>query len=209
METAHFLRHTDLSPSELQSLLRLALSVKREPWCYRNAIRGQSIAMLFEEPSLRTRMTFELAALQLGGFGIFQDQQEGRIGEREPARDIARNLDRWFEAIVARTYSQKTLELLAKWSSIPVINALSGAYHPCQALADFLTLLEHFKSFDGLKITYIGDGNNVTHSLMHTAVQLGVSVTLCSPGGVRAACQRPRHRARGRACKRLQRRDRH
>lgn len=183
VETAHFLRDTDLSPSELQSLLRLALTVKREPWRYRNAIRGQSIAMLFEKPSLRTRMTFELAALQLGGFAIFQDQREGRIGEREPARDIARNLDRWFEAIVARTYSQKTLELLAKWSSIPVINALSGAYHPCQALADFLTLLEHFKSFEDLKIAYIGDGNNVAHSLMHTAVQLGVSVTLCSPEG--------------------------
>lgn len=181
--TPHFLRDQDLSASQLRSLLDLALHVKSEPGLYRQALTGKAVVLLFEKPSLRTRMTFELAALQLGGHSIFQDHRDGRIGEREPAKDIARNLDRWFDAIVARTYSHKTLELLAEWSSVPVINALSESYHPCQALADFLTIMEHFPSLDGLKIAYIGDGNNVAHSLMHTAAQLGVSISLCGPAG--------------------------
>ena len=137
--------------------------------------------MLFEKPSLRTRMTFELAAAQLGGFAVFQDHRDGPIGQREPAPDISRNLDRWFDAIVARTFSQKTLDLLAKWSSVPVINALSESFHPCQALADYLTLLERFGSFDGLKLAYVGDANNVAHSLLHCGPQLGVSVSICGP----------------------------
>ncbi len=183
VKTPHFLRDSDLSPAELRSLLDLAQHVKIEPEPYREALKHRSVVLLFEKPSLRTRMTFELAALQLGGFAVFQDHREGRIGEREPARDIARNLDRWFDAIVARTYSHKTLESLSAWSRVPVINALSEAYHPCQALADCLTVLDHFKSFDGLKIAYIGDGNNVAHSLLHCAVQLGVSMSLCAPPG--------------------------
>ncbi len=181
MEAPHFLRDSDLSAHELRSLLELALQVKIEPELYRESLRHRAVALLFEKPSLRTRMTFELAALQLGGFSVFQDHQDGRIGEREPARDIARNLDRWFDAVVARTYSHKTLELLAEWSKVPVINALSDSYHPCQALADFLTLLEHFGSFEGLKLAYIGDANNVAHSLLHCSTQMGISISLCSP----------------------------
>ena len=179
----HFLRDSDLSADELRSLLDLALRVKIQPELYRDALRHRAVALLFEKPSLRTRMTIELAALQLGGFGVFQDHRDGRIGEREPARDIARNLDRWFDAIVARTYSHKTLESLAAWSKVPVINALSESYHPCQALADFLTVLEVYGSFEGLKMAYVGDGNNVAHSLMHSAAQLGVSISICSPAG--------------------------
>ena len=181
--TQHFLRDSDLSAAELRSLLDLALHVKAEPGQYREALRDKAIVLLFEKPSLRTRMTFQLAALQLGGHAVFQDHRDGRIGEREPARDIARNLDRWFDAIVARTYSHKTLELLAEWSDVPVINALSESCHPCQALADFLTLIERFPSLEGLKLAYVGDGNNVAHSLMHTAAQLGVSIALCGPPG--------------------------
>ncbi len=179
----HFLHDRDFSADQLRSLLDLASRVKRDPARYRTALCGKAVALLFEKPSLRTRMTFELAALQLGGHSIFQDHRDGRIGEREPARDIARNLDRWFDAIIARTYSHKTLELLAEWSSVPVINALSESYHPCQALADFLTVKERFPSLDGLKITYLGDGNNVAHSLLHTAAQLGISMSLCGPPG--------------------------
>ncbi len=179
----HFLCDSDFSADQLQTLLELASHVKRAPALFREELDGKGIALLFEKPSLRTRMTFELAALQLGGHSIFQDHRDGRIGEREPAKDIARNLDRWFDAIVARTYSHKTLELLAEWSSVPVINALSESYHPCQALADFLTVKEHFGSLDGLKIAYLGDGNNVAHSLMHTAAKLGVSISLCGPPG--------------------------
>ena len=181
VEAPHFLRDSDLSVRELRSLLDLAMQVKIAPELYRESLKHRSVALLFEKPSLRTRMTFELAALQLGGFAVFQDHREGRIGEREPAKDIARNLDRWFDAIVARTYSHKTLELLAEWSKVPVINALSEAYHPCQALADFMTLLEHFGSLQGLKLAYVGDANNVAHSLLHCAPRLGISISICGP----------------------------
>ncbi len=180
---AHYLRDTDLDAAQLRALLDLALRVKAEPTLHSEALRHRSIALLFEKPSLRTRMTFELAMMQLGGVAIFQDHRDGRIGEREPARDIARNLDRWFDAIVARTYSHMTLERLADWSGAPVINALSEAYHPCQALADFATVLERFGSLEGLKVAYVGDSNNVAHSLLHSASLLGVSISVCSPPG--------------------------
>ena len=183
LQTAHFLRDSDLSERELRSVLEVAYQVKIEPESFRNALKHRAIVLMFEKPSLRTRMTFELAAAQLGALAAFQDHRDGRIGEREPARDIARNLDRWFDAIVARTYSHKTLEQLAAWSSVPVINALSESYHPCQALADFLTIRERFGSFEGLRVTYVGDGNNVAHSLMHCAAQLGVSISVCGPPG--------------------------
>lgn len=177
----HFLSDADLSSDELREVLDLAATVKADPGRFRRVLQDRSIVMLFEKPSLRTRMTFELAAAQLGGFAVFQDHRDGRIGQREPAPDISRNLDRWFDAIVARTFSQKTLEMLAKWSSVPVINALSESFHPCQALADYLTLLEHFGSFGGLKLAYVGDANNVAHSLLHCGPQLGVSVSICGP----------------------------
>ncbi len=179
----HFLKDSDLSASELRSVLDLGRRVKARPRDFRHAIDGRGVAMLFEKPSLRTRMTFEVAARQMGGFAVFQDHRDGRIGEREPAPDIARNLDRWFDAIVARTFSHATQELLAEWSSVPVINALSESCHPCQALADFMTVQERFSSFDGLKLAYVGDANNVAHSLLHCAPQLGVSVTVCGPQG--------------------------
>jgi ornithine carbamoyltransferase len=179
----HFLRDSDVTPAELRALIELAINVKSSPRSFSDALEGRSVALLFEKPSLRTRVTFELAARQLGAFVVYQDHRDGRIGEREPARDIARNLERWVDAIVARTYSQRTLEELARWSSAPVINALSGTFHPCQALGDFQTLREHFGGFEGLKIAFIGDGNNVAHSLMLCASRLGVSMTLANPVG--------------------------
>ena len=141
------MRDADLSAGELREVLELAARVKADPGQYRRALQDRSVVMLFEKPSLRTRMTFELAAAQLGGLAIFQDHRDGRIGQREPARDISRNLDRWFDAIVARTFAHKTLEQLAKWSSVPVINALSESFHPCQALADYLTLCRVLRFF--------------------------------------------------------------
>ena len=179
----HLLSDTDLSPDELRALLRLAIEVKRSPDDYRQALAGRYIALLFEKPSLRTRMTFELAIKQLGGDAIFQDHRDGRIGEREPARDMARNLERWVQAIVARTFEQKTIEDLAHWSSVPVINALSGKFHPCQALADFQTLAEKFGELQGVKMAFVGDGNNVCHSLMLCASRLGVSISVATPRG--------------------------
>ena len=117
--------------------------------------------MLFEKPSLRTRVTFELAMKQLGGDAVFQDHRGEKIGEREPARDMARNLDRWFDVIIARTYRAGHDRDLGGWSSVPVVNALSGMFHPCQAMADYLTLQERFGDLRGKKVAYVGDGNNV------------------------------------------------
>ena len=177
----HFLTDLDLTPTELRALLALATEVKAAPRDYADRLTGRSIAVLFEKPSFRTRVTFELAIKQLGGDSVFLDHRDGRIGEREPARDVARNLDRWVDAVVARTYSQSTLEELARWSSVPLINALSDRYHPCQALADFQTLGEQFGTLRGLKLAFVGDGNNVAHSLMLDASRLGVSLSVATP----------------------------
>jgi ornithine carbamoyltransferase len=179
--TKHLLRDTDLTTDELRALLKLAADVKARPKLYGNALEGQYGAMLFEKPSLRTRVTFELAMKQLGGDAVFQDHKGDRIGEREPARDMARNLDRWFDVVIARTFSQETLDLLATWSSVPLVNALSGEYHPCQAMADYQTLSERFEEIEGLKVVYVGDGNNVAVSLMLTGALLGVNVVVASP----------------------------
>ncbi|HXJ41535.1 MAG TPA: ornithine carbamoyltransferase [Bryobacteraceae bacterium] len=173
-----FTQDLDLTIDELYALLDLAAQVKLSPGSYRQSLAGKSIALLFEKPSLRTRMTFELAIQQLGGFAILND---GPIGGREPLKDVARNLDRWVSGIVARTFLQKTVDDLAKWSSVPVINALSELWHPCQALADMQTLREHFGSVRGLKLVFVGDGNNVAHSLMLNAARLGMDFTLANP----------------------------
>jgi ornithine carbamoyltransferase len=170
----------DLSREELTALLDLAIEVKTSPERFRRALDGKFAAMLFEKPSLRTRVTFELALKQMGGDASFV---EGPIGEREPVKDMARNLDRWCDAIVARTYSQRTVEDLAQYATVPVINALSKDYHPCQALADVLTLKEIFGELHERKLAFIGDGYNVAHSLMLTATRLGMDVWIATPPG--------------------------
>lgn len=174
------LRDLDLTDEELVSLLDLATDVKRRPAEYAHALAGKSVALLFEKPSLRTRLTFELAIKQVGGESVFC---EGPIGGREPLKDVARNLDRWVNGIVARVFSQDTVEELARWSAAPVINALSDLYHPCQALADVQTIRERFGELKGRKLTFVGDGNNVVHSLMVTAIRLGMDFTLGCPEG--------------------------
>ncbi len=147
---------------------------------FSQVLAGRYLSLLFEKPSLRTRVTFELAIKQLGGDAI---TCTGPIGDREPVKDVARNLDRWTNGIVARVFSQSTIEELVKWSSVPVINALSDLYHPCQVLADVQALKERFGKLDGLKLAFVGDGNNVAHSLMLTAGRLGVHVAVASPEG--------------------------
>jgi ornithine carbamoyltransferase len=175
-----FTRDLDLTTPELYSLLDLADDLKRTPGNYLDAARGRSIALLFEKPSLRTRLTFELAIQQMGGSSA---TSEGPIGVREPLKDVARNLDRWVDAIVARTFAQVTIDGLAKRSRVPVINALSDLYHPCQALADLQTLSEHFGKLRGLKLAFIGDGNNVAHSLMLCAARTGMDFAIARPDG--------------------------
>ncbi|MEO7142180.1 MAG: ornithine carbamoyltransferase [Bryobacteraceae bacterium] len=170
----------DLTREELARLLDLAIEMKRTPVRYAQALAGRYLSLLFEKPSLRTRLTFELAIQQLGGGAVLST---GPIGDREPLKDVARNLARWTDAIVARTFLQQTIEDLAHWSSVPVINALSDMYHPCQALADVLTLKERFGELRGLKLAYIGDGNNVAHSLMLTCVRLGMTCAVATPEG--------------------------
>jgi ornithine carbamoyltransferase len=178
-----FANDLDLTLEEVTYLLDLAGQVKASPANYMGALQGRSLSLLFEKPSLRTRLTFELAMKQLGGDSILSN---GVIGEREPLQDVARNLDRWTQGIVARVFAQGTVDELARWSKVPVVNALSDVYHPCQALADMLTLREHFGGFGGLSLTFVGDGNNVAHSLMLSALRLGVNFSLATPPGYEA-----------------------
>ncbi len=170
----------DFSTAELVSLLELAASVKSKPGDYRTALKGRIISLLFEKPSLRTRITFEVAAKQLGGDAILN---VGPVGGREPVEDVARNLERWTDAIVARTFAQSTVEDLARFARVPVINALTDCYHPCQALADMLTLTEHWGGVKGRKMAFVGDGNNVAASLMLDAARLGLSFACITPVG--------------------------
>ncbi len=175
-----FIRDLDLSQDELLALLDLTHQVKTNPARFSRALSGRYLSLLFEKPSLRTRMTFELAIKQLGGDSVLST---GPIGEREPLKDVARNLDRWTQAIVARTFSHQTIEELAHWSNVPVINALSDRFHPCQALADVFTLQEKFDDLRGLKLAFVGDGNNVANSLMLSALRLGMNFSIATPRG--------------------------
>lgn len=170
----------DLADHELRALLDLAREVKRNPREFAHALDGKYISLLFEKPSLRTRLTFELAIKQLGGDAVSSD---GPLNGREPLKDVARNLERWVDAIVARTFRQDVFEELARWSSVPVINALTDRFHPCQALADMFTLQERFGVLRHLKLAFVGDGFNVAHSLMLSAARLGMDVAVATPPG--------------------------
>ncbi len=171
----------DFSSQELRDLFDISMSLKANP--FNDILSQRSMAMIFEKPSLRTRATFEIGMTQLGGHALYLQPQDIKLGERESVADVARNLERWVDIIMARTFLHQTIIDLAKNASIPVINALSDIEHPCQALADFLTILEHKKSFDGLKLAFVGDGNNVCHSLMILSAKLGVSFSLACPQG--------------------------
>jgi len=170
----------DLGSGDLENLLALAARVKKTPGEYANALNGRYLSLLFEKPSLRTRLTFELAIKQLGGDSV---TVIGQIGDREPIKDLARNLDRWTDAIVARVFSQQTIEDLAQWANVPVINGLSDLYHPCQALADMFTLKELFEDLRRVKLAFVGDGNNMAHSLLLCASRLGMDLSVATPPG--------------------------
>jgi ornithine carbamoyltransferase len=169
--------------AQVRDLLRLAAKMKANPNRYRSVLDGRFVALIFEKPSLRTRVTLEVGAASLGAKAIFMDNTASRLGEREPIRDVAKNLDRWVLAIAARTFAQETVDELARHAAIPVINALSDRFHPCQALADFLTLDERFGGLNGLRLAYVGDGNNMCHSLMIAAAQTGAAIRVATPAG--------------------------
>lgn len=179
----HLLSLKDLSQSQLLALLELALKIKANPAEYRHALDGKNVVMLFEKPSLRTRVSFDIGINKLGGHCVYMDQQNGALGKRESVRDFAGNISQWADAIVARTFSHVTVEELAEYATVPVVNALSDLYHPCQMLADLLTLKEVLGSLQGLQLAYIGDGNNVTNSLMLGAAIVGAQMTVICPEG--------------------------
>jgi ornithine carbamoyltransferase len=181
MQGRDLLSIRDLSPDELDFLIRSALAMKRDG--SRPVLLGKTIAMLFEKPSLRTRVSFEVGMHQLGGNAIYLSQAEVGLGQREPVEDVARVLSRYVSAIVARTYAQQSLVDLAESADIPVVNALSDDEHPCQALADLLTVREKKGRIDGMRIAFIGDGNNVAASLSLAASLAGADFVIASPAG--------------------------
>ena len=173
----------DLTSGEVRAILKLGHDVKMKPREYRHALDAKQMVLMFEKASLRTRLAFETGINTMGGNAIFVDQTSSPLGEREALADVARNVERWVDVIVLRTYAHDTITEMAANSRVPVINALSDFEHPCQALADFMTLEEHFGSAAGLNFTYVGDGNNVCHSLMLTGAQLGTNMTVATPRG--------------------------
>ncbi len=173
----------DLSRSEIAAIMELAHAIKASPADYRYSLDARQMVMFFEKASLRTRLTFEAGMNTLGGSAMFVDQTQSPLGERESLADMARNVERWVSLIVLRTYAHETITEMAEYSRVPVINALSDLEHPCQALADFMTIEERFGTARGVKFTYVGDGNNVCHSLMLTAALLGAHCTVASPKG--------------------------
>jgi ornithine carbamoyltransferase len=181
--TKDLLTGMEWSPAQVRELFHLAADVKGHPDRYRGALAGRFLALIFEKPSLRTRVTFEVGISSLGGASVFLDHTESKLGQRESIPDVAKNLERWVQGIVARTFTQESIDALAENASIPVINALSDRYHPCQALSDFFTLEERFGSLRGLKLAYVGDGNNVCHSLLSIGARAGAQVRVATPAG--------------------------
>jgi ornithine carbamoyltransferase len=173
----------DLSPIEVETIFHLAGLLKARPADFRTALAGKQMVMFFEKQSLRTRLTFEAGMASMGGTALFMDQTSGRLDAREKLSDIAHNVERWIDAIVLRTYAHRTVEGMAEHAGVPVINALSDLEHPCQALADYFTLLERFGDLKKLCLAYVGDGNNVAHSLLLTAATLGSHIRIATPPG--------------------------
>lgn len=185
MRKAHFLSILDIDHQQAKRWLELAQRLKRR-WRAGEVLpvlQGYTLALLFEKPSLRTRVAFEAGMAQLGGHTVYLAPDDVQLGKRESVADVARNLSRWVQAIAARTFSHATVEELAAHASVPVINALSDREHPCQALADFLTLQEHKGRLEELQLAFVGDGNNVCHSLLLLAATLGVHMQVASPPG--------------------------
>jgi len=178
--TRHLLAASDLTGEEMRHLLDIALILKRRP---QRILEGKQLALLFEKPSLRTRVSFQVAMRHLGGETIYLAPQEVGLGEREAIKDVSRVLARYVDVVAVRTFGQFIVEEYAEYSSVPVVNALTNEEHPCQALADLLTLVEKWGDLRGRSIAFIGDGNNVAASLVMTAASLGMDVRMAAPNG--------------------------
>ena len=178
-----YVNENDWKPGEIAALLDLAERVKREPATFAGALAGSTLAMIFEKSSTRTRVSFEAGMFQLGGLAMFLSARDLQLGRGEPVADTARVLSRYADAIMARTFAHETVEELSRAASVPVINGLSDLLHPCQALADYLTVRERFGTAKGFPICYVGDGNNVAHSLLLTGAKLAAHVAVVTPPG--------------------------
>jgi ornithine carbamoyltransferase len=182
-----FLSIRDFSSTQIQRLIDLALRIKHGPQAYTKRLAGKTLALILEKPSLRTRVTFDVAIHQLGGFALYLSPQEIKLGQRESLHDVAKNLERMVQGIMIRTFAHENVVNMAKYASIPVINGLTDYSHPCQAMADFMTIYEAKRKISGVKIAYIGDGNNVAHSLMFAGAQLSAEMWIASPPGFEPA----------------------
>ena len=178
-----YVNEKDWAPREISGILDLASVVKKSPAKYRQSLAGQTLAMIFEKSSTRTRVSFETGMFQLGGLAMFLSSRDIQLGRGETVADTAAVLSRYVSAIMARTYAHATIEELARHAAVPVVNGLSDLLHPCQALADFLTVRERFGSEMGFPLCYVGDGNNVAHSLMLTGAKLGAKIAVVTPPG--------------------------
>jgi ornithine carbamoyltransferase len=183
MFASDFLSIRDFTPLQIRHLLNVACQVKAMPSAYARALKGKTLAMIFEKPSLRTRVSFDVGIQQLGGFSVYLSPAEINLGKRESVYDVAKNLERMVQGIMIRTFAHQVVEDMARYASIPVINGLTDYSHPCQAMADYLTIFEAKGRLAGLKVAYVGDGNNVAHSLMFAGAQLGVHVWVATPDG--------------------------
>jgi ornithine carbamoyltransferase len=178
-----FIDVSDFTAEEVRAFIQDAARIKADPGAFTRALEGKALAMIFEKPSLRTRVSFEVGIHQLGGFSLYLSPADINLGKRESVPDVARNLERMVQGIMVRTFSHKIALDLAAHARIPVINGLTDFSHPCQAMADFMTILEIKKKWQGVKLAYVGDGNNVAHSLIHAGTLLGAHVAVGTPAG--------------------------
>ncbi|MBI3315579.1 MAG: ornithine carbamoyltransferase [Candidatus Omnitrophica bacterium] len=178
-----FLSLREVEAQDLEILFKLAEKMKRDPQAFYGKLKGKSLVLLFQKPSIRTRVSFEIGVSELGGESVYMDPQELPLGERESIKDVARVLARYCDGVVTRTYHHSDVEEFARYAEVPVINGLSDRFHPCQTLADLFTIREKFKGVDRVNIAYIGDGNNVLNSLLYGAAKLGFNLAIATPRG--------------------------
>lgn len=178
-----FLSIADWSPEQLRKILDLSAKMKANPGRYRNSLKGKSVALIFEKQSLRTHVTFDVGIYQLGGHSVYLTQSDINLGKRESIYDVSKNLERWMDAVVVRTYAHQSCVDMARYMKIPVVNALTDREHPCQAIGDFLTAKEHLGNLKKKKFVFVGDGNNVCNSLMLMAAKMGMHFVAATPEG--------------------------
>jgi ornithine carbamoyltransferase len=187
MRVKDFLTIRDFDSGELQHLLDLARDIKANPGRFAESLKGKTLALIFEKPSLRTRVSFDVGIQQLGGYSVYLSPAEINLGKRESIYDVAKNLERMVQGIMIRTFGHDIVDKMAEYADIPIINGLTDFSHPCQAMADFLTIAEIKGPLSGLKVAYVGDGNNVSNSLMFAAARFGVHIAIGAPAGYQPA----------------------